>query len=116
METGLAERVESMDLREIQRHMRRVYFHRDSERGILGSMLWLVAEVGELSNLIVKEGDRRAMADEAADVLAWLCSVCNLVGIDLEEAFIEKYKGGCPRCGGSPCRCVDPPGVHTGLK
>jgi NTP pyrophosphatase (non-canonical NTP hydrolase) len=106
---GLGEEVGSMELREIQEQMRRIYFHRDSERGILGTTLWLVAEVGELSNLIVKKGDKGAMADEAADVLAWLCSVCNLIGIDLEDAFTEKYRGGCPRCGGSPCKCRDPP-------
>ena len=94
-----------MDLREIQGHMKRLYFHRDSRRGILGTMLWLVAEVGELSDLIVKKGDRNAMADEAADILAWLCSECNLIGIDLEEAFKDKYGGGCPRCGETPCKC-----------
>ena len=98
-----------MDLREIQGHMRRLYFHRDSKRGIPATMLWLVAEVGELSNLIVKKGDRNAMADEAADILAWLCSECNLIGVDLEEAFKNKYGGGCPRCGGTPCRCEGPP-------
>ncbi|MGC8849688.1 MAG: MazG nucleotide pyrophosphohydrolase domain-containing protein [Candidatus Bathyarchaeia archaeon] len=97
-----------MNLREIQGLMRRTYLQRDSERGILGTMLWLVSEVGELSSLIVKRGDRKAMADEAADILAWLCSGCNLIGIDLEEAFTEKYGGGCPRCGCSPCKCEDP--------
>ncbi|MBS7645567.1 MAG: MazG nucleotide pyrophosphohydrolase domain-containing protein [Candidatus Bathyarchaeia archaeon] len=97
-----------MELREIQGHMRRLYLHRDSERGVLGTMLWLVSEVGELSNLIVKRGDRRAMADEAADILAWLCSECNLIGVDLEEAFTEKYGDGCPRCGRIPCKCGEP--------
>lgn len=84
--------------------MRQIYFHRDSERGTSGTYDWLVEEVEELG-ATVKEEDRKAMMDEFADVLAWLASLANVVGIDLEKAAISKYDGKCPKCHKSPCQC-----------
>jgi len=84
--------------------MRRIYFHRDSERGAKGTNEWLADEVEELE-AAVKERDRRAMMDEFADVLAWLASLANVVGIDLETAATSKYNAKCPKCNKSPCEC-----------
>jgi len=84
--------------------MKRIYFHRDSERGTRGTYDWLVDEVDELG-AAVKERDRKAMMDEFADVLAWLASLANVVGIDLEAAAISKYNEKCPKCRTSPCKC-----------
>jgi len=67
-------------------------------------LLWLASELGELADAYLKR-DTRSMREEAADVFAWLCSFCNVVGIDLEEAVMQKYGNGCPRCSSSPCRC-----------
>jgi NTP pyrophosphatase (non-canonical NTP hydrolase) len=41
---------------------------------------------------------------ELGDVLAWLASLAGQLGIGLDEAA-ARYADGCPRCGGSPCRC-----------
>jgi NTP pyrophosphatase (non-canonical NTP hydrolase) len=41
---------------------------------------------------------------EFGDVLAWLGSLANLEGVELEDAA-ARYRDGCPRCGGRPCRC-----------
>jgi NTP pyrophosphatase (non-canonical NTP hydrolase) len=84
--------------------MKQIYFHRDSERGTSGTYAWLLEEVEEL-RATVKEEDRKAMMDEFADVLAWLASLANVVGIDLEKAAISKYDGKCPKCHKSPCQC-----------
>jgi len=84
--------------------MRRIYFHRDSERGTRGTYDWLVDEVEELGAAL-KEGDRQDMMDEFADVLAWLASLANVVGVELETAATSKYNGKCPKCHKSPCRC-----------
>jgi len=51
------------------------------------------------------------MIDEFADVLAWLASLANVVGIDLEKAAMTKYDGKCPKCQKSPCQC--PLSKHT---
>lgn len=99
-----------MHVREFQNMMRKIYFHRDSERGIIGTYNWLVDEVKELEEAI-KAQDRKAIGDEFADALAWLASLANVVGIDLEKAAMSKYDGKCPKCHKSPCQC--PLSKHT---
>jgi NTP pyrophosphatase (non-canonical NTP hydrolase) len=94
-----------MHIREFQEMMRRLYFHRDSERGIKGTYDWLVDEVKELWESLEK-GDREASEKEFADVIAWLASLANITGIDLEKAALEKYNGECPKCRRSPCKCT----------
>lgn len=96
--------VSLLDIREFQRMMRRIYFHRDSKRGVKKTYMWLVEEVGELGEAI-KTGDERQIRDEVADVIAWLASLANLLGVDVEEAALSKYPGRCPKCGMERCVC-----------
>jgi len=84
--------------------MRRIYFHRDSERGAVGTFDWLVEEVEELGEAL-KEKNVKAIEDEFADVLAWLASLANVVNVDLEKVAITKYNNRCPKCGQTPCKC-----------
>ncbi|NJE84257.1 nucleotide pyrophosphohydrolase [Thermococcus sp. CX2] len=95
-----------MELREFQEMIREIYFHKDSKRGVDKTFLWFVEEIGELAEAI-RKNDMEAMEEEFADVLAWLSSLANLVGIDLEEAAKKKYPGVCPYCGNSPCTCEE---------
>ena len=76
---------------------------RDRARGIDGTFRWLVEEVGELARGL-RTGDHENLVHEFGDVLAWLGSVANLTGVDLEEAA-ARYATGCPRCGRVPCAC-----------
>jgi len=99
-----------MQIHEFQEMMRRIYFHRDSKRGTTRTYNWLVDEVKELEDAIRKQ-DRNAVMDELADVLAWLASLANVVGIDIEKAAMSKYDGKCPKCHKSPCQC--PFSKHT---
>ena len=46
-----------------------------------------------------------ATAAEFADVLAWLATLVNAAGVDLEGAVRAKYGAGCPGCGRIPCAC-----------
>ena len=94
-----------MHIREFQEMMKRVYFHRDSERGVKGTYDWLADELGELGEAL-KGKDKEAVEKEFADVIAWLASLANITGIDLESAAIKKYNGKCPKCQRSPCRCT----------
>jgi NTP pyrophosphatase (non-canonical NTP hydrolase) len=92
-----------MNLSDFQGLIRKIYFERDSERGIAGTFMWLTEEVGELSRaLLLKDSSR--IKEELADVAAWLVSVASIVGVDMEEA-IGKYKNGCPKCSSIPCQC-----------
>lgn len=100
-----AEGVNTMHIHEFQETMKRVFFHRDSERGVKGTYEWLVDEVTELGEAI--EGDDlKAAEKEFADVIAWLASLANITGIDLEKAASEKYRGKCPKCQKEYCQCT----------
>lgn len=92
-----------MELSAFQRTLRETYLERDRARGVDGTFRWLVEEVGELARAI-RDGETASLSHEAADVLAWLTSVANLTGVDLEAAA-ARYADGCPRCGANPCRC-----------
>ncbi len=79
-----------MHIREAQELIRDAYYRRDSKRGLYATFTWLVEEVGELADALLSER-MESIEEELADVLAWLLSVANLVGVDLEEAFKKKY-------------------------
>jgi len=94
----------SMSLSDLQSLIRKMYSSKDEARGIDGTFMWLMEEVGELAAAL-REGNRDELAREFADVLAWLATIANVAGIDLEQAVIEKYGRGCPGCGEFVCRC-----------
>jgi NTP pyrophosphatase (non-canonical NTP hydrolase) len=85
--------------------MQRLYFHRDSKRGVEGTYNWLVDEVKELGEAL-KANDKKALENEFADVIAWLASLANVTNTDLEKAALNKYDDKCPRCRHSPCQCT----------
>jgi NTP pyrophosphatase (non-canonical NTP hydrolase) len=107
MSTELQIGESAMHIHEFQKLMKKIYFHRDSERGTKGTFNWLVDEVKELEEAVNMQ-DKKAMQNEFADVLAWLASLANVVHIDLEKAAISKYKGTCPKCHAKPCECPSP--------
>ena len=94
----------TMSLAELQALIRTMYSSKDEARGIDGTFMWLTEEVGELAAAL-REGDRAEQAHEFADVLAWLATLANRVGVDLETATAAKYGSGCPGCGMTPCGC-----------
>ncbi len=93
-----------LTLAQLQELIRVMYLPRDVERGVEGTFMWLVEEIGELAAAL-RQGDRSAQAEEFADVLAWLTTVANVAGVDLTEAVLAKYGNGCPGCHSSPCMC-----------
>ncbi|MCW4002499.1 MAG: nucleotide pyrophosphohydrolase [Candidatus Bathyarchaeota archaeon] len=94
-----------MHIHEFQEMMKHLYFKRDSERGVEGTFNWLVDEVAELGQEL-NGTNREATEKEFADVIAWLSSLANVMGIDLEKAAINKYNNMCPKCQHSPCQCT----------
>ena len=93
----------AVDLGELQLLMARTYGERDAQRGLPATVAWLAEEVGELAQA-VRKGTREQQTVELGDVLAWLASLANQLGIELDEAA-ARYAGGCPKCGGNPCAC-----------
>jgi NTP pyrophosphatase (non-canonical NTP hydrolase) len=91
-------------LAELQRIIRETYDAKDRRRGVEGTFMWFMEEVGELSAAL-RSGPQEELAREFADVLAWLATLANVAGVDLEEAVRAKYGGGCPGCGQTPCAC-----------
>ncbi len=94
----------SLSLSDLQSLIRTMYSSKDEARGIDGTFMWLMEEVGELAAAL-REGTREEQAAEFADVLAWLATIANVAGIDLDQAVRDKYGEGCPGCGQLVCRC-----------
>ena len=92
-----------MDISKLQDTLRRTYFERDSKRGIDATFRWLTEEVGELAKAL-RKGTSEDVVHEFGDVLAWLASLANISGVDLEHAA-ARYANGCPKCGAIPCVC-----------
>ena len=80
-----------MQISEFQDIISRKYEKRDRERGIPGTFMWFVEEVGELATALASN-DQANRVEEFADVLAWLCTLANISDVDLEEAC-AKYTG-----------------------
>jgi NTP pyrophosphatase (non-canonical NTP hydrolase) len=92
-----------VNLNHYQELIKKIYFNKDSQRGVEKTFNWLVEEIGELSRAM-RKGDEKRSKEEFADCLAWLLSLGSLLGINAEEAM-GKYKNGCPKCGKTPCEC-----------
>ena len=83
-----------------------MYLEKDVARGIDGTFMWLIEEVGELSAAL-RKGDHEERSLEFADVLAWLATIANVAEVDLTEAVTKKYGSGCPGCRRFVCTCPD---------
>ncbi len=88
-----------------QKLIEQIYYERDSARGVQGTLLWFVEEVGELVRAIRRE-DRDNLEEEFADVYAWLVTLASLHGIDLDANGSSRYGEGCPHCSATPCGCA----------
>ena len=89
---------------ELQRVIRDIYGAKDKRRGVEGTFMWFMEEVGELSAAL-RGGTAEEQRAEFADVLAWLVTLANGVNVDLAGAMQAKYGDGCPGCRNVPCVC-----------
>lgn len=80
------------------------YYATDSARGAAGTFLLFIEEVGELATALhdnrppatpgnpggkkrqISAEERANLEEEFADVLAWLATLANITGVDLERA------------------------------
>ncbi|MCC7014527.1 MAG: nucleotide pyrophosphohydrolase [Planctomycetes bacterium] len=93
-----------MHVAEFQKLIERIYFERDSARGLSGTHMWFCEEVGELTRAL-RRNRQDELEGEFADVFAWLATLASMAHVDLEQAVRKKYASGCPRCKATPCAC-----------
>ncbi len=76
------------------------YGETDRARGAPATFVWLIEEVGELATAINetekaadanRQAARENLEEEFADVIAWVCTLANIRGVNLEEAIRRKY-------------------------
>lgn len=94
-----------VSLRDFQTLIRTMYFEKDAERGVSGTFMWLMEEIGELASALRANNDRENLEEEFADVVAWLTTIANVAGVDLAQALTKKYGAGCPGCKKLACDC-----------
>ena len=94
-----------MTLDELQQLIDRMYSRKDQARGVEGTFMWLMEEIGELASALQSGTDRENLEEEFADVLAWLTTIANVAQIDLAQAIHKKYGQGCPGCNRLVCTC-----------
>ena len=70
---------------DFQRLIRDMYHEKDVARGIDGTFMWLMEEVGELAAAL-RNGTHEERLGEFADVLAWLTTIANVAGVDLTRS------------------------------
>ena len=76
---------------------------RDRTRGQAATVAWLAEEVGELAKA-ARKGTRDEQLHELGDVVAWVASLANQLGLRIDDA-VARYADGCPKCRAMPCAC-----------
>jgi NTP pyrophosphatase (non-canonical NTP hydrolase) len=98
----------AFDLAAFQRHIEATYGEKDRARGMAGTFMYLMEEIGELAEAL-REPDQHDLAGEFADCQAWLTSLAVIAKIDLAAVTEKKYGTCCERCQSSPCICDSKP-------
>jgi len=74
-----------MEIADFQQLMDDLYGAADRERGLPSTVAWLCEEVGELAQA-VRKGTVEEQLHELGDVIAWVASLANQLGLSLEDA------------------------------
>jgi NTP pyrophosphatase (non-canonical NTP hydrolase) len=91
----------SITVAEFQQLIRDRYYPTDAARGTPGTFMWFMEEIGELATALMNNApgkapspeERANLEEEFADVVAWLTTLANINGVDLERA-LRKYTAG----------------------
>jgi NTP pyrophosphatase (non-canonical NTP hydrolase) len=83
-----------LTIQAFQDYIETKYGPTDRARGAPATFVWLIEEIGELATAI-NETERGKPQDnleeEMADVIAWVCTLANIRGVNLEAAIRKKY-------------------------
>ncbi len=86
----------ALTLTDFQQLIRKMYIEKDVARGIDGTFMWLIEEVGELASAL-RNGTHEEQSLEFADVLAWLATIANVAGVDLDRGGDAEVRLGLSR-------------------
>ena len=84
-----------MQISEFQALMDELYGEADRQRGVPATVAWLCEELGELAQA-VRKGTPAQQLHELGDVVAWVASLANQLGLSLEDA-VARYRDDPPR-------------------
>jgi len=70
---------------DFQRHITDRYGDADRARGVPAAIAWLTEEIGELAQA-ARKGSTDDQVRELGDVLAWLASLADQLGVSLADA------------------------------
>ena len=79
-----------------QKHIADKYEKTDRARGTPATWLWFSEEFGELARALARGDNPENVAEEFADMVAWLCTLANINDVDLAAAVAKKYLGEKP--------------------
>ncbi|HXF43873.1 MAG TPA: hypothetical protein VNK70_00100 [Candidatus Paceibacterota bacterium] len=98
-------------------HLDQLYGERNRHKGIENVINRLFKEISELLSLSMEIATtpsprthneiEEEFALELSDALAWTIATANILRIDLEAAFLDRYGNGCRTCKSSPCQCTN---------
>ncbi|MFA6043488.1 MAG: MazG nucleotide pyrophosphohydrolase domain-containing protein [Phycisphaerales bacterium] len=91
-----------LSFRDFQTLIRDRYYKTDAARGTPGTFLWFIEELGELATALQNNApgktptpaEKANLAEEFADVIAWLTTLANINNVDLEAALAKYTKQG----------------------
>ncbi len=94
-------------------HINMMYGEKNRAKGIENTLNRLFREVEEVRSVYycvprkgwTPEQAIREFALEIADALAWTITCAYLLGVDPENAVLDRYKDGCTSCNTVPCSC-----------
>ncbi|MEQ9069554.1 MAG: MazG nucleotide pyrophosphohydrolase domain-containing protein, partial [Gimesia chilikensis] len=86
-----------LSVSQFQAVIHKMFFEKDQSRGIEGTFMWFMEEVGELSSALRENDDPQNLEEEFADVLAWLSTMANVACFDLYQDFSRLFFQGCTR-------------------
>ena len=94
-----------MTLAELQQLIFAQFGAKDGRRGATAPSCGSWKRSGSSAAALRGGHTQEELAAEFADVLAWLATLANIAGVDLDAAVAAKYAAGCPGCGHTPCDC-----------
>lgn len=91
-----------LTFRDFQALIRDRYYTTDAARGTPGTFMWFIEELGELATALQNNAPGKTptpaqqanLAEEFADVIAWLTTLANINRVDLEAALAKYTKQG----------------------
>ena len=83
-----------MTLDEVQELVEELYGEADRARGMPSTVAWLCEELGELAQA-ARKGTKEQQLHELGDVMAWLATLANHLGLSLDDAM-ARYRENPP--------------------